>query len=151
MKGMLMSTETSPSEQYPFAPEFTQVELLERIKQASPNQALDLSDTTSSAVAAAVAQLSGQPPEASAEVVNLGNHVTIDTFWWGVQVSVDHEGMTALQAGGSATAGLLTALGVTAIVAVIIAGVIAIWSAFDRGNGVIFYVTWLGVHWFSVR
>ncbi len=146
-----MSTETAPGGQSPFAPEFTQVELLERIKQALPGQALDLSDTTSSAVLAAVAQLSGEPPELPEAAVDLGQHVTVEGFWWGVQVGIDHEGMTALQTAGAATAGLLTALGVTAFVAAIIAGVIGIWSAFDRGRGVNFYVTWIGVHWFTPR
>jgi hypothetical protein len=135
----------------PFAPEFTQVELLERIKQTPPGEALDLSDTTASAIRDAVAQFSAGPAVPAQAAFDLGPHVTVQTNWWGVEVGIDHEGMTALQAGGGATATLLTAIGVTALVAAIIAGVIGIWSAFDRGNGVIFYVTWVGVHWFTPR
>lgn len=127
----------------------TSDDLLRQIRQTGPGDALDFSELPADEVKRAVSGLT--PTRAMASVNSLGPHVSVATFWWGVQVDVDHEGMAALQAAGGALAGMLTALGVPVFAAVIIAGVLAIWSAFDRGNGVIFYVTWTGVHWFAPR
>ncbi len=132
---------------------FTEATLLEALKNAKPGQQLDFNGVPKKAMESAVSKLS-MPSKRMASLANdldLGPHVKQISYWWGVRVEVDHEGMLALAEGGGATVALLTALGVTAIAAVVIAGVIGIWSAFDRGNGVIFFVTWAGVHWFTPR
>ncbi len=130
---------------------FTEASLLEALRNAKPGQQLDLKDVPRKAMESAISKLSTPSTQvgALADNLDLGPHVKQVSYWWGVRIEVDHQGMLALAAGGAATA--LAAVGVNAMVAGIIAGVIGIWSAFDRGNGVIFFVTWTGVHWFTPR
>ncbi|MEZ4861010.1 MAG: hypothetical protein R3C14_06885 [Caldilineaceae bacterium] len=139
---------------------FSESDLLDALKMAKPGERLEFGEVSPYQMEAAVRKLSvpagaqnsdQQNGVIARDPIDLGNHVSQVSYWWGVRVEVDHEGMQALAAGGAATATLLTAIGVTALVAGIIAGVIGIWSAFDRGNGVIFFVTWSGVHWFTPR
>jgi hypothetical protein len=127
---------------------FSETTLFDAIKTAHPGQRLDFKDVPGKEMKDAVRLFSGAPKEALAgKTINLGSHVDADTKWWGVEVKVDHQGMQTLQAGSAAA--LLVTVGVAPFVAGIIAGVVGIWSVFDKGNGVCFYVTWAGVHWFS--
>jgi hypothetical protein len=139
---------------------FSDTDLLDALRSAKPNERLEFGYVSPYQMEAAVRKLSvpsghqnieQQDANIARDLIDLGSHVSQTTYWWGVRLEVDHEAMLALAAGGAATAGLLAAIGVTALVAGIIAGVIGIWSAFDRGNGVIFFITWSGVHWFTPR
>jgi hypothetical protein len=130
---------------------FSETTLIEALRNAHPGQRLDFKDIPPADLAHASHSLStpvkpGKPTPRD-QTFNLGPHVKVRQDWWGVQVDVDHTGMQALLEG--AGAGSLVAVGVAPLVAGIIVGVVAIWSAFDRGKGVTFYVTWLGVHWFT--
>ena len=129
---------------------FSERDLIERLKGATPGEPLDLKDVPLDEIGPASRGLSVDPERAPVPRDNhadLGPHVHVRQDWWGIQVDVDHTGMLALQKGGAA--GALIAVGVNALAAGIIAGVIGIWSAFDQGKGVAFYVTWTGVHWFA--
>jgi hypothetical protein len=133
---------------------FTSADLLAELAAAPPLSSLDLQYVPTAQLSAAVAEISRPPGVGAAAApvlggVDLGEHVQVVTYWWGVEVQVDHDAMGALQRGGAAAA--LVAVGVNPFAGAIIAGVIGIWSAFDVGNGVNFYVTWAGVHWFTPR
>lgn len=141
---------------------FSETQLLDALKAAKPGDRLDFGDVSQSQMYAAVFKLSdpsGPQTETdeqrTANVArisrNLSEHVWTRTYWWGIRIDMDHEAMLALAGGGQAVVDLLGVLGVTAWIGWIIAGVIGIWSAFDRGNGVTFFVTWSGVHWFTPR
>lgn len=142
--------------------QFSETQLLDALRTAKPGDRLEFGDVSQYQMEAAVFKLS-QPSGSQTQTSeqhdanvarisrDLGQHISQTTYWWGVRIEVDHEAMLALAAGGAATAGLLAAAGVTAFVGAIVAAVIGIWSAFDRGNGVIFFVTWSGVHWFTPR
>lgn len=136
---------------------FSGTQLLDALRLAEPGERLDFSSVSTEEMEAAVRELSDPwdptiaPEEmaVAAPLIDLGPHVSARSYWWGMRVELDHEAMVALRNGGAATA--LAAVGVNAFVAAIIAGVIGIWYAFDRGNGVIFFVSWSGVHWFTPR
>ncbi len=138
---------------------FSTSQLLDALRTAQPGEQLEFGSVSPDQMDAAVRAMSEpsgsemvRPSEAIAEpYIDLGPHVSTRSYWWGVRVEVDHEGMLALVAAGAAAGSLLIAAGVTAKIAVIIAGVVGTWYAFDRGNGVIFFVTWSGVHWFAPR
>jgi hypothetical protein len=130
---------------------FSENTLIEALKNAQPGERLDFKGIPAAELAQASRNLSSPgkqgKPVTRDQTFDLGPHVKVRQDWWGVQVDVDHVGMQALVAAGGATA--LAAVGVAPYAAGIIAGVLGIWSAFDRGNGVSFYVGWLGAHWFT--
>lgn len=141
---------------------FSETQLLDALRTAKPGDRLDFGDVSPSQMYAAVFKLSdptGPQTETdeqrTANVArisrDLTDHVWTRTYWWGIRIDMDHDAMLALSGGGQAVVDLLGALGVTAWIGWIIAGVIGIWSAFDRGNGVTFFVSWSGVHWFTPR
>ncbi len=142
--------------------QFSETQLLDALKAAKPGDELDFGDVSRYLMEAAVFKLSeasgsqAQTAEQREAVlqrisIDLGQHITQISYWWGVRVELDHDAMQALAQGGDAVAALLVAAGVSAFVGAIIAAVINIWAAFDRGNGVIFFVTWTGIHWFTPR
>ena len=142
--------------------QFSETQLLDALKAAQPGDRLDFGDVSQYQMEAAVFKLSeaSGPQTQTVEQrdaniqrisLDLGQHISQISYWWGVRVELDHDAMLALAAGGAAVASLLVAAGVSAFFGGIIAAVIGIWSAFDRGNGVIFFVTWSGVHWFTPR
>ena len=142
--------------------QFSETQLLDALRTAQPGDRLDFGDVSQYQMEAAVFKLSeaSGPQTQTVEQrdaniqrisIDLGQHITQRGYWWGVRVELDHDAMQALAGGGKEVADLLGTIGVAAIFGMIIAGVIGIWSAFDRGNGVTFFVTWSGVHWFTPR
>lgn len=133
---------------------FNENTLLEALSRARPGEQLDFTDIPNHRMMSAIKNMtySNTAPEGARDIfgdLDLGSHVSQVSYWWGVEIQVDHEAMQALQKVGAAAA--LAAVGINPFIAGIVAGVIGIWSAFDVGNGVNFYVTWIGVHWFTPR
>lgn len=79
----------------------------------------------------------------------LGAHTSASVEWWGIRIEFDHEAVAAQTE--AFTVPNLMLVGVPPPACFIVAGAIGMIAANDRGNGVIAFVTWAGVHWYLPR
>ena len=68
-------------------------------------------------------------------------------YWWGVRISFNRTAVNWLASGGAAASGILAAMGIGGIAAVVIAAIVAVLKAIANDNGIRIYITWTGVWW----
>jgi hypothetical protein len=67
--------------------------------------------------------------------------------WWGVRISFNRTAVNWLASGGAAASGILAAMGIGGIAAIVIAAIVALLKAIANENGIRIYITWAGVWW----
>jgi hypothetical protein len=83
-------------------------------------------------------------PNAQLMALKSVTYVKLKKHWWGFRIYLSHACVDDLVTAGSGAAAILTACGVSAWIAALVAACVAAIKGFDRGNGVTLSFSWSG-------